>query len=350
VRDRLTASNIDFSGYPQVSAIINLPAMVIVALVTILLVVGIKESARVNNVIVFIKVSILILLILLGLPLINQENWGGKFIPASDEWFHYGWSGICRAAGVVFFAYIGFDAVSTTAQEAKNPQRDMPRGIIGSLVICTILYCLGALVLTGVVNYKQLYVPDPVAVATDAMGKPWLSFYVKIGAILGLSSVILVMLMSQPRIFYAMAKDGLLPAIVGKIHPRFHTPYITTIITGLIVMVAAGLIPLSIAGELTSIGTLFAFAVVSGGVLYLRITQPDIERPFKAPAIWFTAPMGVITAVLLMLTLPLDTWVRLVVWMVIGLVIYFLYGAHHSVLGAGKMSEEDGLAAPAAVK
>jgi basic amino acid/polyamine antiporter, APA family len=343
VKDRLTASNIDFSGYPQVSAIINLPAMVIVALVTILLVVGIKESARVNNVIVFIKVSILILLILLGLPLINQENWGGKFIPTSDEWFHYGWSGICRAAGVVFFAYIGFDAVSTTAQEAKNPQRDMPLGIIGSLIICTILYCLGALVLTGVVNYKQLYVPDPVAVATDAMGKPWLSFYVKIGAILGLSSVILVMLMSQPRIFYAMAKDGLLPAIVGKIHPRFHTPYITTIITGLIVMVAAGLIPLSIAGELTSIGTLFAFAVVSGGVLYLRITQPDIERPFKAPAIWFTAPMGVITAVLLMATLPLDTWIRLVVWMVIGLVIYFLYGAHHSVLGAGKPVEDERL-------
>jgi basic amino acid/polyamine antiporter, APA family len=228
VKDRLTASGVDFTGYPQVSAIINLPAMVIVALVTILLVIGIKESARVNNVIVFIKVSILILLIVLGLPLINQENWGGKFIPPSDEWFHYGWSGICRAAGVVFFAYIGFDAVSTTAQEAKNPQRDMPLGIIGSLVICTILYCLGALVLTGVVNYKQLYVPDPVAVATDAMGKPWLSFYVKIGAILGLSSVILVMLMSQPRIFYAMSKDGLLPAIVGKIHPRFHTPYITT--------------------------------------------------------------------------------------------------------------------------
>jgi APA family basic amino acid/polyamine antiporter len=350
VKDRLTASGIDFSDYPQVAAIINLPAMIIVALVTLLLVVGIKESARVNNVIVFIKVSILILLIVLGLPLINQENWGGKFIPPSDEWFHYGWSGICRAAGVVFFAYIGFDAVSTTAQEAKNPQRDMPLGIIGSLVICTILYCLGALVLTGVVNYKQLYVPDPVAVATDAMGKPWLSFYVKIGAIAGLSSVILVMLMSQPRIFYAMAKDGLLPAIVGKIHPRFHTPYITTIITGLIVMTAAGLVPLSIAGELTSIGTLFAFAVVSGGVLYLRITQPDIERPFRAPAIWFTAPMGVITAVLLMLTLPLDTWIRLVVWMVIGLVIYFVYGAHHSVLASRNVGDSESLAVQVPLK
>jgi APA family basic amino acid/polyamine antiporter len=336
VKDRLAAGGIDFSTYPQTHSIINVPAMFIVVLVTALLVVGVRESARVNNVIVFIKVSILVLLIALGLPMVDKANWGGDFIPRSSEWFHYGWSGVFRAAGVVFFAYIGFDAVSTTAQEARNPQRDMPIGIIGSLVICTALYCVGAVVLTGVVNYKQLHVPDPVAVATDAMRMPWLSFYVKIGAIGGLTSVILVMLMSQPRIFYSMSKDGLLPPIVARIHPRFRTPWITTIITGLIVMTAAGLVPLSVAGELTSIGTLFAFAIVSAGVLYLRITQPDLERPFRAPAVWITAPMGVITAVMLMLTLPLSTWMRLIVWMALGLVIYFVYGMHHSKLGRPK--------------
>jgi APA family basic amino acid/polyamine antiporter len=336
VKTRLTEAHIDYSAFEQVTSLFNMPAMLVVAAVTALLVIGVQESARVNNVIVFIKVSILVLLIVLGLPMINSENWGGKFIPDSTEWFHYGWSGIFRAAGVVFFAYIGFDAVSTTAQEAKNPRRDMPIGIIGSLIVCTILYCLGSMVLTGVVNFKQLHVPDPVAVATDAMHLKWLSFYVKIGAIAGLSSVILVMLMSQPRIFYAMSKDGLLPEVVAKIHPRFRTPWITTIITGCIVMTAAAVTPLSVAGELTSIGTLFAFAVVSAGVLYLRITQPDIDRPFKVPFVWFSAPMGVITAFMLMVPLPLDTWIRLVVWMVIGLVIYFLYGMHHSKLGQAK--------------
>jgi APA family basic amino acid/polyamine antiporter len=335
-----TDHNVPYETFTQVTAVVNVPAMFIVALVTALLVIGIKESANVNNVIVLIKVAIVVVFILVGLPKFSSANWGGEFIPQSDEWFHYGWSGIMRGAGVVFFAYIGFDAVSTAAQEAKNPQRDMPIGIIGSLVICTILYCLGAIVMTGVVNYKQLDVPDPVAVAIDAMGLAWLSGIVKLGAIAGLSSVILVMLLSQPRIFYSMARDGLLPKAVSKVHPRFRTPWITTIITGAIVMVAAGTIPISIAGELTSIGTLFAFAVVSAGVLVMRITQPEVERPFKAPFIYFTAPMGVLSAVGLMATLPGDTWIRLVVWMAIGLVIYLVYGAHHSVLGGGKVSSE----------
>jgi APA family basic amino acid/polyamine antiporter len=337
VEELLTKNQIDFSSFPQVTSILNVPAMLIVVLVTALLVVGIQESARVNNVIVAIKVTIVVLFILFGLRLIDSANWGGPFIPASDgPWweFKYGWSGIFRGAGLVFFAYIGFDAVSTAAQEARNPQRDMPIGIIGSLAICTILYCLAGFVMTGVVNYKQLNVPDPVAVAIDAMNLKWFSGFVKLGAIAGLSSVILVMLLSQPRIFYSMAKDGLLPKVVSKVHPRFRTPWITTIITGIIVMIAAATIPISVAGELTSIGTLFAFAVVSAGVVYLRKTQPEVERPFKTPLIWFTGSMGVISSLILMATLPRDTWIRLIVWMVAGLFIYFLYGKEHSVLGA----------------
>jgi APA family basic amino acid/polyamine antiporter len=338
---------ISYDTFNHVTGVLNIPAMFIVVLVTSLLIIGIRESARVNDVIVLIKVAIVVAFILIGLPMVTSANWGGSFIPEGQHWFENGWSGIFRGAGLVFFAYIGFDAVSTAAQEAKNPQRDMPIGIIGSLVICTILYCLGAIVMTGVVNYKQLDVPDPVAVAIDAMGMKWLAGIVKLGAIAGLSSVILVMLLSQPRIFYSMARDGLLPKAVSKVHPRFRTPWITTIITGLIVMVAAGTIPISIAGELTSIGTLFAFAIVSAGVVALRIREPEIERPFKAPAIWFTGPMGVISAVGLMATLPLDTWIRLVVWMAIGLAIYFVYGMYHSVLGAGKPAPVADLATPA---
>ncbi len=328
----ISAANCDLTRYAVEQGILNVPAMLLVLALTGLLVIGMHESARLNNLIVFVKVTIVLLVIGLGFKYVKAENWVPFLPPNTGTFGEFGVTGVIRAAAVVFFAYIGFDAVSTAAQEAKNPQRDMPIGILGSLAICTVLYILMALVMTGLAKYTTLDVPHPVFVAIEAAGEPlrWLGYLVNIGAIAGLASVVLVMLMGQPRIFYAMSRDGLLPPIFGKVHPRFQTPYVATIITGGVAALVAGTFPIALLGELVSIGTLLAFVIVCGGIIVLRRNRPELPRPFRTPFVPLVPILGIVVCLGMMSFLPLDTWLRLAVWMLLGLAIYFLYGRHHS--------------------
>jgi APA family basic amino acid/polyamine antiporter len=330
----LAAMHINPDSLPHVTAILNVPAMAIVVILTLLLVIGIRESANFNNIMVITKVSVIIMFIAIGFAFVKSGNWH-PFIPKNTgNWGEFGLSGILRAAGVIFFAYIGFDAVSTAAQEAKNPQKHMPVGILGSLTISTILYILVAIVLTGIVSYTKLNVADPIAVGVNEMGSGmfWLRPIIKIAAIAGLSSVILVMLMGQPRIFFAMSKDGLLPPVFSKVHKKYKTPYVSTLITGFFAMIIAGVMPIHLLGELVSIGTLLAFAIVCISIVVLRKTKPDLQRPFRTPFVPVIPILGALICLTQMAALPLDTWARLIVWMALGFLIYFTYGIRNSKL------------------
>jgi APA family basic amino acid/polyamine antiporter len=311
------------------NGLFNLPAVLIVIAITMLLIRGIKQSATFNSIVVFLKVAVVLVFIGLGAFYINPENYH-PFIPENTGTFgEFGLSGVLQAAGIVFFAYIGFDAVSTAAQEAINPQKSLPIGILGSLIVCTFLYVLFALVMIGLVSYKDLNVSAPVAVAIDQTPYWWLNGIVKLAIIIGVSSVILVMLLAQSRIFYAMSRDGFLPPLFSSIHPTFQTPWKSNLILMAFVGCVAAFAPITLVGSLTSMGTLLSFVIVCAGVLILRYKEPGMYRPFKTPWSPFVPVMGILVCLLLMSGLGLDNWIQLVIWLAIGLSIYFAYGRYH---------------------
>jgi APA family basic amino acid/polyamine antiporter len=332
----LTHAPFDVSGAHDITmtgALVNLPAAGIVILLTAFLVIGAKESATFNGLMVLIKVAVVLMVIFFGFSHIKMANLTPFIPPNTGTYGQFGWTGILAASSLIFFAYIGFDSVSVAAQEARNPQRDMPIGILGSLFICTILYILMALVLTGIVPYQSLssaLTAHPASTAVSAIPDlAWLVPFVNIGASVGLASVIFVTLYGQTRVFYSMSRDGFIPPLFSEVHPKFRTPYRGTIVTGGFAAALAALFPLDVLGELVSIGTLMAFAVVCLGILVLRVQRPKAKRHFRTPYAWIVAPLGVLTCGAMMYALPMGTWWRLGIWTAIGLVIYFIYGMWH---------------------
>ena len=320
------------SNFVSTGALINLPAVLIIAAVSGVGYVGITQSAFVNSIIVAIKVTVILLFIAFGMQFVDPANWQ-PFIPENQGGDKYGMDGVIRASAVVFFAYIGFDAVSTAAGEARNPQKDMPIGILGSLAVCTLLYIAMCAVLTGMVDFRLLGTPEPVSTALNSFPTlGWLQTLVELAAIAGLSSVILVMLMAQPRIFYSMSRDGLMPRMFGKVHPKFHTPYVGTVIVGVIAAILAGLLPVGFLGDIVSMGTLLAFATVSAGVLILRFTRPELPRPFRVPLAIVICPLGVASCLYLFWQPFKEHWHLLLAWIVIGALIYAIYGYRNSKL------------------
>jgi APA family basic amino acid/polyamine antiporter len=313
--------------------IINIPAMLVIMGISVLLMVGIKESANVNAVIVVIKVAVVLTFICVGLHYVKPSNYHPFIPPNTGTFGEFGISGIMRAAGIIFFAYIGFDSVSTAAQESRKPSRDIPIGILGSLFICTILYLLFAFVLTGMVNYKDMRGDAaPVATAIGLTPYPWLQSFITFGAILGLTSVILVMLLGQSRVFYSMSRDGLLPAVFSDIHPQWKTPWKSNLIFMIVVGLCAGFLPISQLGHMTSIGTLMAFIIVCAGVIVLRKVHPEFTRAYRTPFVPLFPILGIIVCFAMMSSLNATTWLRLLIWLAIGLVVYFTYSRHHSHL------------------
>jgi len=327
------------AGVMTASGVFNLPAAVIVLLVAALLVIGIRQAANANTALVIVKSMVLVVFVVAGASYVRRDLLTPLVPPNAGGFGHFGWSGVLRGAGVMFFAYIGFDAVSTAAQEARNPARDMPIGILGSLGICTVIYVAVAIVLLGLVPYQQLNVADPLAVGIDATGLRWLSPVVKVAALFGLFSTMLVTLLAQTRIFFAMSRDGLLPSAFGRVHPRFRTPYVSTILTATIIALVAGLTPIDVLGQLVSIGTLLAFVLVCLGVIILRRREPDLPRPFRTPAVPLVPMLGAVICFAQMASLPLATWERLVIWLVIGLAVYVGYGRRRSAAGMSAATE-----------